>query len=210
MAKRIFALAVQWEFLAQSPARSLKLLKESPPRDIALSPDQCRALLAACDADANPHVAALFKLALLTGRRIGELISARWTQFNPARKTLEVPHTKAGEPQIIYLNPAAMEVLEHLPRIEGNQHIIAGGKKGAPLNYYRRAWFRILKRAGLQYFPPHGLRHSFASMLVADGVPLETVGALLGHRAALRRGDTHTIVQNISLLHLKDWLRLSI
>lgn len=183
--KRILSLAVAWELLVQSPARNLKHLKEPAPRDIALTPEQCRALLAACDADTNPYVAALIKLALLTGRRIGELLAARWTQFNPARRTLEVPQTKAGEPQIVYLSPAAMAVLQGLPRIEGNQHIIAGGKTGAPLNYYRRAWLRILKRAGLDYFPPHGLRHSFASMLVADGVPLETVGALLGHKSSV-------------------------
>lgn len=50
------------------------------------------------------------------------------------------------------------------------------------LNFYRRAWNRILKRTDIEPFPPNGLRHNYASTLVAAGVPLETVGHLLGHK----------------------------
>ena len=42
-------------------------------------------------------------------------------------------------------------------------------------------WTRIRERAGLNDVRLHDLRHSFASLLVNNGVPLYTVQKLLGH-----------------------------
>ena len=98
---------------------------------------------------------------------------------------MTIPETKPGERQFVFLNEPAAEVLHGLPRIDGNPYIFVGGVPGKPLNSYQRAWKRILIRAELDFFPPHGLRHNYASMLVAAGVPLETVGHLLGHKNSI-------------------------
>ena len=45
-------------------------------------------------------------------------------------------------------------------------------------------WERIRERAGLGDVRFHDLRHSYASLLVNDGVELLTVGKLLGHSQA--------------------------
>lgn len=185
LVKHMFAMAGKWHLVESSPATHLTLFKEPPPRDIVLSPDQCNALINACDADSNPFAAALFKLAMFTGRRVGELQNLKWKDVDLDRSLLTLPETKAGERQFVYLNEPAAAVLRTLPRIEANPHVIAGNADGKPLNFYRRAWNRILKRAGLNHFPPHGLRHNYASMLVAAGVPLETVGHLLGHKNSI-------------------------
>lgn len=180
--KRMFNVAVEWGYLKESPALRLKMFKEPKPRDIRLTPDQCQHLLNACDADENVYAAALFKLAMFTGRRIGELLCARWRDLDLEAGVLTIPETKAGEHQFCYLNDAAVDVLRNLPRIDGNPYIVAGTQEGKPLVFYRRAWDRIVKRAGIDPIPPHGLRHNYASALVASGVPLETVGHLLGHK----------------------------
>jgi integrase len=180
--KHLFNTGIKWGLLESSPAKSLSMFREPPGRDIMLSPAECARLLEACDADENKFAAALFKLAMFTGRRIGELLAAKWEDANLDSAVLTLPMTKAGERQFVYLNDAALAVLIALPRIAGNPYIIAGAAEGKALNFYRRPWMRILKRAELAPFPPHGLRHSYASILVAAGVPLETVGHLLGHK----------------------------
>jgi integrase len=180
--KHMFNTALKWGMLEVSPAKNLRMFREPPGRDIVLSPDDCRRLLAACDADENRFVGALFKLAMFTGRRIGELLAAKWEDANLDGAMLTLPMTKAGERQFAYLSDEAVAVLRGLPRFADNPYIIAGNTEGKPLNFYRRGWVRIVKRAGLHPFPPHGLRHSYASTLVAEGVPLETVGHLLGHK----------------------------
>ena len=45
-----------------------------------------------------------------------------------------------------------------------------------------RSFHSALKRAGIDKFRFHDLRHTFACYLAMRGVPLETIGALLGHK----------------------------
>ena len=180
--KHMFTMAGKWHLVDHNPAQHLTMFPEPPPRDIVLSPEECHRLIRACDEDANIYAAALFKLAMFTGRRVGELLNAEWTDVELNARRLTLPQTKAGERQFVYLNEFAVGILDALPHVEGNPYIIVGASTGKPLNFYRRAWGRILKRANIDPFPPHGLRHNYASMLVAAGVPLETVGHLLGHK----------------------------
>ena len=183
--KHTFNMAVKWGCLEQSPAQHLTMFREPPPRDIVLSPDDCSKLIKACDSDENEFAAALFKLAMFTGRRIGELVNSKWDHVDLDKRIIAIPETKSGERQFLYLNELATDLLHGIPRIAGNPYIIVGTKPGQPLIYYQRPWERILKRAGLDFFPPHGLRHNYASTLVAAGVPLETVGHLLGHKNSI-------------------------
>jgi len=198
LTRRILNVAVEWEILDISPAVRLKQLPESKPRDIFLSPVELRAVIVACDADENIYAAALFKLAMYTGRRIGELKSMRWDQVDLENGVLTMPETKAGELQRVYLNGPAHQVLLSLPQLDDNPHVIVGRVTGEPLNAYRKVWDRIIARTGLEPFPPHGLRHSFASQLVVNGTPIETVGELLGHKSPLTtRKYTHFRSQHL-------------
>ena len=180
--KHVFTMAGKWSLITENPGQHLTMFREPPPRDIVLTPEDCRKLIDACDQDDNVFAGALFKLAMFTGRRVGELLNSKWHDLNLDNAILTLPNTKAGERQFVYLNELALAVLRTLPHLEGTPYIIAGSVPGKPLNFYRRAWLRVVKRAGLDYFPPHGLRHNYASTLVAAGVPIEQVGHLLGHK----------------------------
>ena len=183
--KHLFSTAVRWGYLDASPAQHAKPFREPPPRDIVLSPEEFARIIESCDADENPFAGALFKMAILTGRRLGELMRAKWEYLLIERCILTLPETKAGERQHAYLCDDAIKVLQSMPRLDDNPYIFAGSKSGRPLVHYRRAWERIVRRAGLEMFPPHGLRHAYASAMVADGRPLDTVGALVGHKSLL-------------------------
>jgi len=184
--KHMFNMAVRWEMIEKSPAANLKLFKEPEGRDIALRPDEVGKLWHACEEDGNPHAAALFKLCICTGRRVGEWLNAKWSDLDLDHNMLTIPLAKANERQYVMLTDPAMQILGSLPRIANNPYIIAGNAPGKPLQTYFKAWKRVFNRADLDrdYFPPHGLRHSYASMLVQENVPLTTVGVLLGHKNA--------------------------
>jgi len=166
-----------------TPASGLKPYPEPPPRDIVLDIDQIHRLISALDTDDNIVTASLFKMAMFTGRRPGELRNAKWKDINFERRMWHLPDTKAGEQQYVPLSPDVLEILDKLPRVEDNPYVFAGVKSGKPIQHYDRAWKRIIKRAGIPYIPPYGLRHNFASLLVAENTPLPAVQALMGHKS---------------------------
>ena len=51
--------------------------------------------------------------------------------------------------------------------------------------FRRRGWSTACRRAGIDVVPPYDLRHSFASLLLAEGRTVHYVAAQLGHSPAL-------------------------
>jgi integrase len=56
--------------------------------------------------------------------------------------------------------------------------------EGGPVSdghFRSRVWYPAVEAAGIRRFPPRIMRHTAASWLVQDGVPLYDVQAFLGH-----------------------------
>jgi integrase len=176
LVKHIYTMAQRWQIVESSPAKHLQQYKEPPPCDVVLTPDQCQRILRACDEEENHYAAALFKLALLTGRRIGEIRTIMWKDVNiyhddsgAERVRITIPQTKAGEQQYVFLNDHARAVLSAIERIVGNPYVIAGSAPGKPLQTYAKAWRRILAKAEVPYIKPHGLRHTRVALTAVAG-----------------------------------------
>jgi len=59
---------------------------------------------------------------------------------------------------------------------------------------FLRAWQRVLKKTGVEYRNFHTLRHTYATKLFENGIPLKTVSMLLGHANIKITADTYTHV----------------
>jgi hypothetical protein len=68
-----------------------------------------------------------------------------------------LPDSKTGK-KSVYLSAAALSVLDSLPRIVGNPHIIADSKSGEPRADLKKPWTAISKAAGLEGVRLHDLR----------------------------------------------------
>ena len=88
------------------------------------------------------------------------------------------PILKTGAKEI-YLNAAAVDVLNAMPRMQDNPYVIAGAKTGAHLVEMQKPWRRIRKAARLNDVRIHDLRHSFASVAAGAGLSLPIIGRLL-------------------------------
>ncbi|RTL81904.1 MAG: DUF4102 domain-containing protein [Hyphomicrobiales bacterium] len=131
----------------------------------------------------DPFAVAAIRLLILTGARLREVLHAQWSQVDLERGVIFLADSKTGR-KPIYLSAAAQAVLASLPRIEGNPHIIAGAKEGAPRADVKKPWAAVCRAASLEGVRLHDLRHSFASFGAGASLGLPIIGKLLGHTQA--------------------------
>ncbi len=124
------------------------------------------------------YAVSAFKLLILTGCRLGEIRTLKWSYIRGNR--VEFPDTKTGYKRVPF-NADAIRVLQALPRLPDNAYVICGEVSGQPIVNLQKSWRRIRSFAGLNDVRIHDLRHTFASQAVMGGTPLAIVSKLLGH-----------------------------
>jgi integrase len=128
----------------------------------------------------DAHAVGAIRLLILTGARLREILHAKWSDVDFERGMIRLSDSKTG-PKPIYLSSVALAVLNSLPRVEGNPHIIAGEKEGSPRADLKGPWAAVTEAAGLEGVRLHDLRHSFASIGAGSSLGLPIIGKLLGH-----------------------------
>lgn len=127
-----------------------------------------------------PSAIAAVRLLILTGCRLNEIMTLKWSYLDVAGSALQLPDSKTGA-KVVQLGQPALDVLLTIGRVEKNPWMIVGTKPGARLTDLQPFWQRVRARAGLKDARIHDLRHTFASTAVASGQGLPMIGKLLGH-----------------------------
>lgn len=177
-------LAEHWGYRPKqsNPVRGITRFKESP-RERYLIESEIRRLfdtLDAAEATELPSAILAIRLLMLTGARLSEILTLEWNQLAPDCRTARLPQSKTGAKTLVF-PPMAASLLSAAPKVIDNPFVIPGGKRGSHLVDLQRPWQRVRRAAGIPDVRLHDLRHTFASMAVMNGVPLTTVGELLGH-----------------------------
>jgi integrase len=133
-------------------------------------------------------------IALATGARRGELLALKWDNINFVNNTITIkenlvevkggvqihsPKTKASR-RTIAVHPSVLAQLEEL-RSESDWVFHTGnGKQLSPSNV-SHSYQRLLGEANLPNIRFHDLRHTHATLLIANGHNIKTVSARIGH-----------------------------
>jgi integrase len=120
------------------------------------------------------------RLLILTGCRLGEIMTLKWEHADLAGRALRLPDSKTGA-KVVHLGQPAIDVLAGIKKVDNNPWVIVGTLPGARLTDLQPFWQRVRARAGLKDVRIHDLRHTFASTAVASGQGLPMIGKLLGH-----------------------------
>jgi len=123
------------------------------------------------------HLTPAILLSMNTGLRRGETLKLRWSSVDFDRRllTVEGRNAKSRQTRHVPLNDEAVNVLRNWREQKRT------GARVFDVVGFQTAWETVLKRARISKFRWHDLRHHFASRLVQQGVPLNTVRDLLGH-----------------------------
>jgi integrase len=183
---KMFAMSIRWKLRTDNPVRGVERNAEQK-RKRYLDPGkgELEALTKALEEHEDKQAANIIRLLLLTGARRGEVLNARWDQFDLAAGVWTKPgHTTKQKTE--HRVPLSAPVRQLLARIYEEQlakqeWVFPGRIAGEPREGIKRAWEEIRKAAKLPDLRVHDLRHSYASILASGGLSLPIIGALLGH-----------------------------
>lgn len=196
------AAAVDAEVLVANPALRIKVPPAPPVPHVFLT----RAQYAQLAAQTSGQDRAVLDMLVGTGMRWGELAALHVHSLDLARGLVTIadvtdgsevkPYPKGRRQRRVPLLQWMVDELEvpsptgcglkHRGRRGCQSGLVfptAGGGVRDDRNFYRRTLQPALQRAGLEDLGAtiHDLRHTYASWLVQDGVPLTRVAELLGH-----------------------------
>jgi integrase len=179
--KAMFKAAVDWDYLPRSPASRLKKLRENERSIRFLERDESERLLEASIGGPD-YLYPIVLLALHTGMRRSEILHLRWQDMDFRREEVRVENmeghlTKSGRTRTVPMTELVREHFRPLRQIG----FLFPGLNGKPQRQLDKSFKSALKRAGIEKFRFHDLRHTFASHLTMQGVPQRAVQELLGH-----------------------------
>jgi integrase len=148
----------------------------------------------------DPAYLALYITAVSSGMRLGELLGFQWGDVDWSGRQLRVrrglykglcylPKSKKSRRAI----DVGDQVLGALRALEGARYGAAGAPPDAhvfvkpdgalidPDNLRNRVWAPAVKAAGLRHVTQHSLRHTYASLLIAQGENPKYISEQLGH-----------------------------
>ena len=170
---------------------SPRVQKEFPQ---VLSSEQVSSLFYLVDQETNGGQRDLAMLRLLysTGMRATELVSLNVDDFDATNARISCPGHggQVKRERMLPLPPATIEALQNYLKLARPRMLRHGEEQALFLNHHgerltRQGFWLIIKgyarQAGITDITPHMLRHSFAILMINEGMELRSVQELLGH-----------------------------
>ena len=208
--RSIMTLAYKMEYIDEdiSISRRIEFPKMETPEEEAFTMEEVTQILEAADTEPL-NIKLLVELALFTGLRRGEMVGLKWEDIDFDNKTLSVKRSiykpKDGKAQekppksrnSIRTMAIPERLIDTLQEYRDHQacHASFLGKAWHDLGYIfteedglvmnphtpTKQFTKFLKRHNIRHLKLHGMRHTSATLLLANGCDIKTVSARLGH-----------------------------
>jgi integrase len=168
----------EWDWTDKVP--KVRMRKESDIRVRFLTRSQAEVLFR----ELPDHLADMARFAVATGLRMNNIVTLTWDRVDLAQKfaRVDAKDSKSGYAIGVPLNTEARSVVS---RQIGKHQKFVFTYEGHPVQRVStHAWYKACKRAGIEDFRFHDLRHTFASWHAQAGTPLSVLQELGGWRSA--------------------------
>lgn len=164
----------QWEWINRVP--HIRMRPEKNARIRWLTKEEVKKLLV----ELPRHLRAMARMTLATGLRAMNVSYLEWSNVSMDTRHLVVlpEHNKSKKHLGVPLNDEAMEVLKEQLNKDPKYVFVYRGKPVTQCS--TKAWRHALKRAGIENFRWHDLRHTWASWHVQSGTTLQELFELGG------------------------------
>ena len=140
-----------------NPCKNTKRYRMQP-KERFLTPEEMARLNAVLARDQFwcPHIVAIIRLLMLTGCRLGEIVSLEWDWIRGKR--VHLPDSKSG-PRTVWLSSAARAVIDAIPRYSADCPFLFPARPPTRhIDSITFHWHRIRNEAGLPGLRIHDLR----------------------------------------------------
>ena len=187
--------AVEEKLILANPAKNCKIPKNTR-KEMKILPE---ALIGPYLRAAKEHgILAPMYLELTTGLRRGELLALQWEDLDVQNCTLSINKSVARQNgKLVISTPKTPDSIRTVLLPEDTAKLLAEEHERHPANPYlfpsprtgetwdpdgfRRLHDWIIKEIGAEHVRFHDMRHSCASLLLANGVPFKHIQEWLGH-----------------------------
>ena len=178
--RHVFSKAVEWEMMEQNPFTKGKALvaKANNKRFRYLTEEEIERLLVN---SVNDYTKDIVTAVINTGMRRQEVLNLKWNQIRIGFIYLD--KTKTNESRQIPINDDLAELFRAIrKRNQLKFDYVFCDNKGRPFKQINKSFQASLKKAGIEDFRFHDLRHTFASHFVMRKGSLKDLQELLGHK----------------------------
>lgn len=138
---------------------------------------------------------AFVQIALLTGQRRDKIADMRWDDLKGDVWEIRIENDREkGHGGVLVLPPLAVDIIDALPRLQGNPHVFAASRGSGPINGFSKMKIRLDKLSGVTGWVLHDLRRTARSLMSRAGIASEVAELVLGHQKEGVEGvyDRHT------------------
>jgi integrase len=197
--KSVLRECVKWDWLTDAPHMTMPEVAAGDPRHITRAEFE-KLFKQLVDA---PHVQAMARFSIETGQRYSAVAKLQWSAVDIKRKHAYISSatSKSKRPINMPLSDTALAVLK-AQRGKHAVYVFTDHKGRAPVGSVKTAWLKAVKRASLEGFRWHDMRHSWASWHTQDGTP-PIVLQELGGWASLDMVERYS---HLAPSHLAQWV----
>lgn len=177
-------------YISSNPTLQLESIKIPRSRPEYLSKEQFLTLLEIIEKESTPYYRErdlmLVKLFLKTGLRRAEVVGLNVRDIDLSKRTLQVKR-KGGREAYLYIHDELASDLERYLKIvaRSSAEPLFMSKRGTRLSA-SSIWHLVktyAHKAGFKDISVHGLRHTFGTTLLSEGVPLSYIQKLMDHQS---------------------------
>lgn len=199
-----FNKAIEFKIISESPVKSTTLPTEERKHIDTYDKEQITHFLNNIYNDTRyKKYASLFRLLFYTGMRIGEVLGltidnvrdgyifiTNTSRYNKKKFYNSSPKTKNSTRRVDIPQDLVKELIATHNNAPTN--FVFHTKKNNPfiVVHIRRVWYRLLKKYNLPKLKIHGIRHTHATFLIGENIPIPDIARRLGH------SKTSTLLDN--------------
>lgn len=174
-------------------------VSKGPRRERWITKEEARTLLNACK-KRGMHLYTFTLLALSTAARKSAITDLKWDAVDFKRKLIDFSAIAGGKNKRRSVVPMNDELFEHMKIMRNfsvSDHVIEYAGKQVTTIY--KVFKRAANDAGVKDVSPHIMRHTAATWMIMDGVPLREIARFLG--------DTEEMVEKVYGKHSPQYLQ---